>query len=68
MTRSKCYEASMFKNGSNCVCEKGTFSQIRSHILKQFGNKVILKDIETVHTKVKIQAKVGSDEAQVTTN
>ena len=29
----KSYEASKFKNGSNFVCEKGTFLQIRSQFI-----------------------------------
>ena len=39
---------------------------VRQYILKQFGKQVILKDIQNVRTKVKIQAKGGRDEAQVT--
>ena len=40
------------KNGSNCVCEKGTFSQIRSHILntksepKRLGLEMFLLDTD----------------------
>ena len=39
---------------------------VRQYILKQFGKQVILKDIQNVRTKVKIQAKGCRDEAQVT--
>jgi len=39
---------------------------VRQYILKKFGKQVILLDIQNVCTKVKIQAKGGRDEAQVT--
>lgn len=39
---------------------------VRQYILKQFGKQVILKDIQNVRTKVKMQAKGGCDEAQAT--
>jgi len=38
---------------------------VKQHILKQFGKKVILKDIQNVRTKAKSQAKGGRDGAQV---
>ena len=41
---------------------------VRQYILKQFGKKVILKDLQNVRTKAKLQTKGSCDEAQITIN
>ena len=41
---------------------------VRQYILKQFGKKVILKDLQNVRGKAKLQAKGSSNEAQITIN
>ena len=39
---------------------------VRQYILKQFGKKVILKDLKNIRTKAKLQAKGSCNEAQIT--
>ena len=41
---------------------------VRQYILKQFGKKVILKDLQNVRSKAKLQAKGSCNEAQITIN
>lgn len=41
---------------------------VRQHILKQYGKKVILKDLQNIRTKIKLQAKGGHNEAQLVVN
>ena len=41
---------------------------VRQYILRQFGKRVILKDLQNIRTKAKLQAKGSFNEAQITVN
>ena len=41
---------------------------VQQYILRQFGKRVILKDLQNIRTKAKLQAKGSFNEAQITVN
>ena len=48
------------------LCTWTKLKLVRQYILKQFGKQVVLKDLQNVRTKVKLESKGKRDEAQIT--
>ena len=54
------------KEVTNVVSMGPKLKLVRQYILKQFGKQVVLKDLQNVRTKAKLESKGRPDEAQIT--
>ena len=56
------------KEVTNVVSMGPKLKLVRQYILKQFGKQVVLKDLQNVRIKAKLESKGNRDEAQITIN
>ena len=54
------------KEVTNVVSMGPKLKLVRQYILKQFGKQVVLKDLQNVRTKAKLESKGKCDKAQIT--
>ena len=54
------------KEVTNVVSMGPKLKLVRQYILKQFGKQVVLKDLQNVRTKAKLESKGRHDKAQIT--